>query len=157
MLRRTLDEERKGMDTFPTKMLVATEGSEEAELALRNAVNLANSTGSELHIVHVFPRDEGIPYPAEVLKMEAQETEQQAREFLDRQVQRAREEGVTVAQSHYKAGRPANEGVKLSEELGVDLVVVGSTGLGGIRRALMGSVSDSVVRYAPCPVMTVRG
>lgn len=145
------------MDNFPTKMLVATEGSEEAELALQTAVTLAKNTGSELHVVHVFPMDEGIPYPAEVLKREAEETEQQARDFLDRQVQRVRDEGLVAAESYYRKGRPANEIVKLSEELGVDLVVVGSRGLGGIRRALMGSVSDSVVRYAPCPVMTVRG
>jgi nucleotide-binding universal stress UspA family protein len=42
------------------------------------------------------------------------------------------------------------------EELGAELVVVGSRGLGGIRRALIGSVSDSVVRYAHCPVMVIR-
>lgn len=145
------------MDNFPTKMLVATDGSEEAELALQTAVTLAKSAASELHVIHVLPVDEGIPYPAEVLKREAEETEQQARDFLNRQVQRVRDEGLVAAESYYRKGRPANEIVKLSEELGVDLVVVGSRGLGGIRRALMGSVSDSVVRYAPCPVMTVRG
>jgi len=152
------------MDNFPTKMLVATDGSEEAELALQTAVTLAKSAASELHVIHVLPVDEGIPYPAEVLKREAEETEQQAREteqqareFLDRQVQQVRDEGLVAAESYYRKGRPANEIVKLSEELDVDLVVVGSRGLGGIRRALMGSVSDSVVRYAPCPVMTVRG
>ncbi|CAN5246414.1 universal stress protein [soil metagenome] len=145
------------MNTFPTKMLLATDGSEEAELALRTAVTLAKSAASELHVVHVFPMDEGILYPAEVLKRDAEETEQQAREFLDRQVRRVRDEGLVAVKSHYRKGRPANEIVKLNEELGVDLVVVGSRGLGGIRRALMGSVSDSVVRYAPCPVLTVRG
>jgi nucleotide-binding universal stress UspA family protein len=46
--------------------------------------------------------------------------------------------------------------VGLAEELGVGLIVMGSRGLGGIRRALMGSVSDSVVRHAHCPVMVVR-
>jgi nucleotide-binding universal stress UspA family protein len=46
--------------------------------------------------------------------------------------------------------------VELAEELKVGLVVVGSRGLGGIRRALMGSVSDSVVRYAHCMVLVVR-
>jgi nucleotide-binding universal stress UspA family protein len=44
----------------------------------------------------------------------------------------------------------------LGEEIRADLIVIGSRGLGGIRRALMGSVSDSVVRHAYCPVMVVR-
>jgi nucleotide-binding universal stress UspA family protein len=44
----------------------------------------------------------------------------------------------------------------LAEELGAGLIVMGSRGLGGIRRALMGSVSEKVVRHAHCPVMVVR-
>ena len=46
--------------------------------------------------------------------------------------------------------------VNLADQLGAGLIVMGSRGLGGIRRALMGSVSDSVVRHAHCPVMVVR-
>ncbi len=46
--------------------------------------------------------------------------------------------------------------MRVAEETGADLVVMGSRGLGGIRRALMGSVSDSVVRHAHCPVLVVR-
>jgi nucleotide-binding universal stress UspA family protein len=46
--------------------------------------------------------------------------------------------------------------VALAEELGADLIVMGSRGLRGVRRALIGSVSDSVVRHAHCPVLVVR-
>jgi nucleotide-binding universal stress UspA family protein len=46
--------------------------------------------------------------------------------------------------------------VRLSEELGAGTIVIGSRGLGGLRRALMGSVSESVVRHAHCPVFVVR-
>jgi nucleotide-binding universal stress UspA family protein len=53
-------------------------------------------------------------------------------------------------------GEVALEIVALAEELGADLIVMGSRGLGGVRRALMGSVSDSVVRHAHCPVLVVR-
>ena len=144
------------MEGFPTKVLLATDGSEEAELALRAAVGLARTTGSELHVVHVFPVDEGVPYPAEVLKREAEETEDQAWTFLERQAQRIRDEGVAAVEAHFRRGRPANEIVNLGDELGVDLVMIGSRGLGGMRRALMGSVSDSVARHAHCPVMIVR-
>jgi len=53
-------------------------------------------------------------------------------------------------------GVPDEEIVVLAEELGADLVVLGSRGLGGMRRTLIGSVSDSVVRHAHCPVLVVR-
>jgi nucleotide-binding universal stress UspA family protein len=53
-------------------------------------------------------------------------------------------------------GRPDVEIVELTEDLGAGLIVVGSRGLGGLRRTLMGSVSDSVVRHAHCPVLVVR-
>jgi nucleotide-binding universal stress UspA family protein len=46
--------------------------------------------------------------------------------------------------------------VRLSEELGVGTIVIGSRGLGAVKRALMGSVSESVVRHAHCPVFVVR-
>jgi len=49
-----------------------------------------------------------------------------------------------------------HEVVSLAEEIGAGLVVLGSRGRGGIRRALMGSVSDSVVHHSHCPVLVVR-
>ena len=65
-------------------------------------------------------------------------------------------DGGTVTRAYLRLGRPDVEIVTLAEELGAGLIVVGSRGLGGIRRALMGSVSDSVVRHAHCPVLVVR-
>lgn len=61
-----------------------------------------------------------------------------------------------MAQLHLRVGRPEGEIVALAEELRVGLIVMGSRGRGGVRRAFMGSVSDSVVRHAHCPVMVVR-
>jgi nucleotide-binding universal stress UspA family protein len=59
-------------------------------------------------------------------------------------------------QAHLVFGKPDQEILKLGEELNAGLTVTGSRGLGGVRRALMGSVSDSVVRHAHCPVLVVR-
>jgi nucleotide-binding universal stress UspA family protein len=65
--------------------------------------------------------------------------------------------GATGVAAHLEMGeRPDRAIVELGEELGLGLVVMGSRGLGVMRRTLMGSVSDSVVRHAHCPVMVVR-
>jgi nucleotide-binding universal stress UspA family protein len=151
------------MSIFPTTILVATDGSEEAALALTTAADLAKSTNSELHVAYVFPTAVQRPFPnpitsrpQEVLEHELEEAMHQAQEFLDREVEQVKAEGVTVTDSHLVRGQPDRELVHLSEELGAGLIVMGSRGLGGVRRALMGSVSDSVVRHAHCPVLIVR-
>jgi nucleotide-binding universal stress UspA family protein len=76
---------------------------------------------------------------------------------LDEQVQKIEEAGGTVKEAHLRIGERRDQAIiHLAEELGVGLIVMGSRGLGGVRRALMGSVSASVVRHAHCPVLVVR-
>jgi nucleotide-binding universal stress UspA family protein len=82
--------------------------------------------------------------------------EQRGREVLDAEVERVRSADGTVAQAHLMMGDAAREIIHLAEDLGAGLVVMGSRGRGGIRRALLGSVSDSVARHAHCPVLVVR-
>ena len=158
------------MSIFPTKILLATDGSREAELAARTAADLAEKTASELHLVHVFGIAPWYPiYPEAtspgewvaqedpMLEEDLQRTsEQRAREMLDTEVEKARSAGVTVAQVYLREGGVAEEIVALAEEIGAGLIVMGSRARGGIRRALMGSVSDAVVQHAHCPVMVVR-
>jgi nucleotide-binding universal stress UspA family protein len=148
---------------FPTKILLATDGSEEADLALTTAADMAQMSGSELHVAYVFPTAVQRPFPnpitsrpRDVLEHELEEAMDQAQKFLDRQVERVKGEGVAVAETHLVRGRPDMEIVHLGEQVGAGLIVMGSRGLGGMRRALMGSVSDSVVRHAHCPVLVVR-
>jgi nucleotide-binding universal stress UspA family protein len=157
------------MSIFPTKILLATDGSAEAELAGRSAAELADKSGSELHVVHVFGIIPWYPIYSEGTDLAETEQEEQqveedlqrtserrARELLDAEVERIRSLGGTVAQAHLMEGGPAQEIVGLAEEIGAGLIVMGSRGFGGIRRALMGNISDSVVRHAHCPVMVVR-
>jgi nucleotide-binding universal stress UspA family protein len=75
---------------------------------------------------------------------------------LDAQLTQIYAAGGVVAQAHLRAGRPDKVIIELGEELNAGLIVVGSRGLGGIRRALIGSVSESIVRHAHCPVLVVR-
>jgi len=146
------------MSIFPTKILLATDGSVDSKLALSTAVDLANSTGSELHVVHIvdpyYPDLQTMSEPA--FEAMLQGLEQEAQELLDEQVRKIEEAGGTVQEAYSREGRKDQEIVDLGEEIGAGLIVMGSRGLGGVRRALMGSVSDSVVRHAHCPVLVVR-
>ncbi len=155
------------MSTFPTRILLATDGSEEATLAAQTAIDLANKTGSELHVVYadidMLPYSpalyEGYQEGVDVGAYLQDESEQRARigqGLLDEQVRKIKAAGGSVAQAHFRIGRTDAEITALAEEIGAGLIVVGSRGLGGLRRAMMGSVSDSVVRHAHCPVMVVR-
>jgi nucleotide-binding universal stress UspA family protein len=81
--------------------------------------------------------------------------EEEARRKLDEQMRQVGQTGEVV-EVHARLGRPDAEIVGLADELGAGLIVLGSRGLGSLRRALMGSVSDSVVRHAHCPVLVVR-
>ena len=139
------------MSIFPARILLATDGSREAELAATTAAELVKATGSDLQVVHVDP----LYVYARAVR--TAETEEVARKILDEQVDRLREAGVDVAEAHLRVGLPAEVIVTLAETIAAGLIVMGSRGVGGIRRALMGSVSDSVVRHAHCPVMVVRG
>src|SRR5918994_539404 len=147
------------MSIFPSTVLLATDGSKDAELATTTAVDLANGTSSELHIVlvkepaYAYVDPSGSPFFDTELE---HELEQQARMRLDTEVEKIRSAGGAVAEAHLRRGAAAAEIVDLAEEIGAGLIVMGSRGQGGIRRALMGSVSDSVVRHAHCPVLVVR-
>lgn len=145
---------------FPARILLATDGSEEAELAARTVAELAETTGSELHVAHVGrlvtnggSRGDEVGFLPTVPQ---EELDREARELLEVQVERLRAVGASVAQTHLRRGRADQQTIVVAEESNIDLIAMGSRGLGGLRRALLGSVSDSVVRHAHCPVLVVR-
>jgi nucleotide-binding universal stress UspA family protein len=155
--RRAALEETLELGIFPRRILLATDGSEEAELAARKAVELAEATGSELHLVHVGLAPnflvEGTPGSNRELY---EQIEQEAREVLRKLTWRVKVAGGSVADSHLRMGVVDLEIVGLARKLGADLIVMGSRGRRGIRRAIAGSISDAVIRHAPCPVLVVR-
>ena len=140
------------MSVFPTKILLATDGSEDAVQATEAASDLAGKSGSELHIVHVWHDVPG-PYRRGFVKRELR---RQGQEILAQQVQNIESIGGTVAQAHLRGGRTSDEVIELSEELGVGLLVVGSRGMGTVRRILIGSHSEEIVHHAHVPVLVVR-
>ena len=152
------------MSIFPTKIVLATDGSREAQLAASTATDLATSTNSELHLLCVAPgkldpvyhiHEGSLRYETYQQALEAVKAE--AQEVLDEQVRKIREARGSVKEAHLRLGERRDQAIiHLAEEMGAGLIVMGSRGLGGVRRALIGSVSDSVVRHAHCPVLIVR-
>jgi nucleotide-binding universal stress UspA family protein len=146
------------MSIFPTTILLATDGSEEAKLASTTAADLAEKTNSELHVLTVgpdYPLYELPEHPAEFEDV-LRENRREAKEVLEQQAKRIEESGGAVKETHLREGRADEKIVELAEEIGAGLIVMGSRGHGRLRRALIGSVSDAVVRHAHCPVTIVR-
>jgi nucleotide-binding universal stress UspA family protein len=148
--------EGNGLRTFPTHILLATDGSPHAELAALTAIDLAQSTNSRLHVVAV-----GRTFPTAVYDVYSEtgreDLRREAQEILDEQVRKIEEAGGTVAVAHLRMGERRDEAiVHLAEEIDAGLIVIGSRGFGGLKRALLGNVADSVVRHAHCPVLVVR-
>ncbi|HET9014086.1 MAG TPA: universal stress protein [Thermomicrobiaceae bacterium] len=138
------------------RILLATDGSASAGGAARAAAQLGRALDAELHVVHVWllAPASTFPYPPvgypEVYRDEAEAV-------LTREGRRIAAAGGEATQFHLRQGRAAEEVVDLAQELAADLIVIGSRGRGPIQRLILGSVAESVVHGAPCPVLVVRG
>ncbi len=144
------------MSIFPTRILLATDGSPHAELAAMTAIDLAESTNSRLHVLVVGRTFTPAVYDV-YTETGYEDLRREAQEILDEQVRKIEEAGGAVAIAHLKMGERRDEAiVHLAEEIGAGLIVIGSRGYGGLKRALLGNVADSVVRHAHCPVLVVR-
>jgi nucleotide-binding universal stress UspA family protein len=142
---------------FPKKILLASDGSKDAELAAKAAMDLSKKTGAELHVVHAWRPLPHYAFPSLVPERYQPPYEEGARKILEAQVGRIEQAGITVSKAHLATGRPADAILDHAERIGAGLIVVGSRGLGPVKRLLVGSVSESIVHHAKCPVLVVRG
>jgi nucleotide-binding universal stress UspA family protein len=141
-------------------IVVGTDGSETANQAVRQAVELARDIGAKLELVSAYE-----PVPAQRLKeerLQAPEDLQWAinpREDVDATLEAAatvaREAGVS-ADIFPRQGDPADAILDVAEEQDADLIVVGNKGMTGAKRFLLGSVPNKVSHHAPCSVMIIR-
>ena len=146
------------VDIFPSRILLAIADSEEADLATHKAVSLGDSTGSELHVVHVGQLPSFLMKDPDILGFNRKlydDIERDSLEALWRLTLQVKAAGGAVDGAHLRMGGVAEEIVGLAQNLEADLIVMGSRGHGGVRRAIEGSISDQVVRRAHCPVMIV--
>ena len=134
-------------------ILVAVDGSDQANQAIQEAIEISKRNQASLFVVHA--KDVAQLYgTAYIMPAVLEEAEKQSAEILD-------EAGTLIGDKvEYKAfqvsGSPKKEIVDFAEENDIDLIVMGSTGKGAIDRVLVGSTASYVVNHAPCNVMVVK-
>ncbi len=137
---------------FAKKILFPTDFSTLSDGALKYATTLAKDMGAKLLIVHV--EEPPAAYGGGEMYYGIPEPDSAA---LAKMLADVKPTDAAVPYEHRMVtGEPAKEIVELAEEEGVDLVVMGTHGRTGLGRLLMGSVAESVVRRAPCPVFTFK-
>jgi nucleotide-binding universal stress UspA family protein len=146
------------------KILVALDGSTHANYALMFALDVAEKYSASITVLTVLHHTY-IPYNADAVGIvtsqsvleciEAQRTQHE--EILFQAQEQIQKEHPNLAVStKLKEGRPADKIIETAKEENVDVIVMGSRGLGGIKQLFLGSVSDRVADEAPCPVLIVK-
>lgn len=141
------------MDSY-SKILTALDLSEESPLVVGRAAEIASAHAAQLHIIHVveplsLAYGGDIPMDFSGIQEQLQEqAEQQLAEYGSRY-------NIPKERLHLKAGRPESQIHELADELGADLVVVGSHGRHGLA-LLLGSTANGVLHGANCDVLAVR-
>lgn len=137
-------------------LLVATDGSSDAEAALSHAVELASSSGAVLYIVSVVETrtayDNAIIDPEEV----RENLRADAREALDRAESIASAADIEC-HTLLREGPPPERVLDVIDEIDADAVVVGATGRSGFKRLVLGGTAERLLESAPVPVIVIGG
>jgi nucleotide-binding universal stress UspA family protein len=133
------------------KILVPTDGSEVAEVAIDPAVTIAKNLGAEIIAISVVPTSRSAVQGEQMIH---EVSKDMAEGYTDRIVKAAKDAGVK-ARSVIRSGSPADEIMKAARDEDVDLIVMGTQGRHGTKR-WTGSVTSAVITYGPVPVLGVR-
>ena len=138
-------------------ILVPTDFSPDAEVAVQQAVELAKAFKARVTLLHayhvplpVLPA-ESYSIPADLIDSVRDAAKSRLAE-LEGQVSQS---GLEVG-SELSAEPPSLAIVDAAERLGVDLIVMGTRGLTGLKHVVLGSIAERTLRHAPCPVLTVK-
>jgi nucleotide-binding universal stress UspA family protein len=146
-----------------TKIVAATDFSDDSKLALSFAEELARKFSADLVVLHVdqplapvmMTPELGPAMDVGAMGRIAEEQRLLAQRELDKIAGRLRDSGLKV-KSMLKVGSPFLEILHTAQNEGADLIVLGTHGRTGLAHVLMGSVAERVVQKSPCPVLTIR-
>ncbi len=138
-------------------ILVPTDFSESASRALEHAVAWAKTFRARIHLLHAYqvPIQIGVGEPVPLPQEFFDQMRDRAQRRLDELAAKLGSEGVEV-RTHLALEAAPRAIVDAADQLGVDLIVMGTRGLTGMKHVLLGSVAERTVRLASCPVMTVK-
>ena len=138
------------------RVLVAIDGSEYSNKAVRYACALGSNSDMEIILLYVVSMlVSATPYNDTVSDQPFLALQRVGEDILSRAKDLANSLSCDVTDL-ITYGDPATRIIEIAEEREVDLIVMGSRGISGIKRLFVGSVSDKVVNQAPCPVLLVR-
>jgi nucleotide-binding universal stress UspA family protein len=151
---RRLGRQNSGLSGGLKEILVPVDFSVSSRRALRYASSFANRVGARLTVLSVVPPLTGAPYlVGGGIDYAKDEALRKAREELARL---AKQELQPAAKTRVEFGVPFDQITRAAKELRSDLIIIGTQGRTGLRRAVLGSTAENVVRHAPCPVLVVR-
>ena len=136
------------------RVLIPTDFSETSAAALRYGIELARRFSARLYLFHVPPNPgeaADAEYPLGIFEIMHNDAHDRLRQLLTRE-----EVSELRPECAMRIGMPAEEILKYAAEHEVDLIVIGTHGREGLARLLLGSVAETVVRRASCPVLTVH-
>lgn len=136
-------------------VLVAVDGSKEAERAFETAIDVSLRNDAKLIIAHVIDTRTFATVEAYDRTI-TERAESYAKELLDEYVKTAQDRGVQEVEVAIEYGSPKVTTQKLAPNHDADLIICGATGLNAVERFFIGSVSESITRYAKCDVLIVR-
>lgn len=148
------------------KILVCTDGSEQSLKAVKEAAGIAKRfEDAEVAVIHVYESKLAFPFWGEGYSITAEDLErfkamdkkekEKKKEILDEAEEFFRQEGLKVKKI-FKEGHPSESIAEAAAEEKADMVVIGSRGLGGLKKLLLGSVSNAVVQQAKTSVLVVK-
>ena len=142
------------------RILFPTDFSRRSERSLDVALEFADRFGAELHMLHAIVLHADDPNDPAHLFPDPEEIRRRLEEIADRRMSRSldsrSDRGVTVVRARRRGISTAPVILEHADEIGADLIVMSTHGRRGIEHILLGSVTEEVVRLAPCPVLTVR-
>ena len=139
------------------KILVPTDFSSHSHKAIETATSLAKTFGAKVHLLHAYhlPMLVGMPDEVVIPPDFWTTVRDAAARKLEKAAQEVRGAGVEV-ETHLVEFVPSDAIVQTAKDLGVDLIVIGTRGLTGLKHVLLGSVAERTLRLAPCPVLAVK-
>lgn len=139
------------------KILVPVDFSASSRSALDLAVDLAKTFGAELHLLHCYQVTPATVAPYGIAIPETFEHDLRIACLRRLAEERARIDGAGLkVEEHISAHFPSEAIPEMAESLGIDLIVMGTRGLSGLKHVLLGSVAERTLRRAKCPVLTVK-